>query len=384
MSFIFYSCVEIIAISFLICADNMVSERRRKFIQTDSRFFLLNRNFILYAHHLCFMLSFLVLFLVAALRDNVGIDYHSYADAYLTINFHPESVNTAWLEPSYIFICRMLGIFAPRNYYIMFAFISFLTMLFLYGSIYKISCSWAMSLYIFICFCLYYQSFNQIRQILAITVTTYACWFLIQDRVKTFFFYVFVAYLLHKSAMVMLLLGFVYKRDINIKNLCMYILICILLHFGYSVIINTLLPFTKYSGYIGSSFDMYMKLSTVINMAVRIIMLAGCLMFSKGTIKRAPYTVTFYNSVIICTILQTLTLRSAIFGRTTTYFFVVYIFLIPEVVKTIESYFTKKGAKLIRLTAILFLMIYYLIYCFAPGSVGGSGGIPEYKMLYFS
>lgn len=312
------------------------------------------------------------------MRDHVGIDYGSYANVYLRINSGEMDIFNNWISPGYWLICKFLGLLDPANYYLMFTVMAFITIYYLLKAIYSMSCNWYLSLAVFLTFCLYYQSFNQFRQLCAIAITTYSCYYLIHGRLKIFLLYVLLAMSIHKSAFIMAGLILVYKLNINWKTLLFYALSCVILNIGYDIFIVRFSALTSYGGYIGSQYDIAGRMSTYLNTAVRLTMIAGCLVFSKRTIERAPYTITFYNIALVCTVLQTLTMRTHIISRMTTYFYVPYIILVPEVLKTMESYFDKASARLIRLSVFILLFTYHYVYFFSAER------ITEYSMLFFS
>ena len=88
-----------------------------------------------------------------------------------------------------------------------------------------------------------------------------------------------------------------------------------------------------------------------------------CLFFYKVTIKRNSKLRVFYHTALICTALQVLTLKSYLFGRVTTYFFMPYIFLLPEVMETIKVNFSSKNYVLIKYIVyiVLFLLTIALL-----------------------
>ena len=361
------------AVVILLCADNMVSYDKKTRILLGR----IDTSYIM-ARHVCFFASFLVLFLISGLRDHVGSDYSLYAGVYKGIISGRIDIFSGWQSPGYVLVCRLLDMISPDNYYLMFAAMSFMTMWYLYKAIYRMSCNWAMSLYIFISFCLYYESFNQFRQSLASVITAYACYFLMQDNKKKFLLYILLAVSIHKSAFVMAGLCFVYKRKINAWNLMLYFAACIVMYAGYSVLTRNLIAMTHYGGYLDSSYVRPMYSTSIMKAATGICLLAGCLIFSKKTIERAPHTVVFYNAVIVCAIFQILTLRMYLISRIARYFYIMYIFLIPEVLKTIkDNYFDRASSRLINFALVFMLFVYHIVYYY-----GAFAEHSYYSMLF--
>ena len=334
---------------------------------------------------MCFLVSFLVLFLVIALRDHVGTDYDLYANTYLAINSGGE-VDISWVGPVYIALNRLAGIFAPRDYELFFALVGFLTMYFLYKAIYRMSCCWWLSLYIFICFCFYYQTFNQFRQALAMSVTTYACYFLFNDKTKKLFlFWVAVAVLIHRTAVVMFILYPCCKIPVNRRNLMIYAIAFAFLYLVFNVLwsmLPAILPNVNaghYGTYVRSQENI--PVLAAFNTLVRFSMLAGCLLFAGRTIKRNPNCVIYYNAAIICFMMTALTLKAHVISRATSYFYLLYIFLVPEVLKSIQSYLRRADKMIMTLLTFLLFLAYHFVYYFNPSSI--ASGYGEYKMMFF-
>lgn len=382
--FIFYLCVQFAAVLILYVADMMVSDKKRILIE-NSKTILLQGEKSIMGRHVCFLLAFLILFVISALRDHVGYDYNAYASLYLSITakanyddayWNVSSNNLGNLGWGYVLICKIIGIFAPENYYIMFAVMAFLTLWLLMKAIYRMSCSWSMSLYLFVCFCFYYQSFNGFRQMLAVTIVLYACYFLLQDKVKIYLTYVFFAWAIHPSAYIMVVLCFLYKRKINLKNLLSYLIVCILFHILYSTLVVRLMSISSYGGYLASNYNESNTFSSILKAVSGIAIIFGCLLFYRKTIKRAPYTVLFYNVAIISTIISTLAIRAYIINRVIWYFHMMYIILIPEVLKTIDECFNKVSARLIRIFVIIMFFVYHSYYYYSAWTKAG------YRMLF--
>ena len=98
----------------------------------------------------------------------------------------------------------------------------------------------------------------------------------------------------------------------------------------------------------------------------------------KETVTRANYTKYLYNAAWICTITQIFTLQSYVFGRVTTYFFVPYIILLPEVLKTYEKIFGKYGL-FAKILFFISFAIYHYVYYMLGGATGS--GYDEYNFI---
>lgn len=383
MTLIFYLIIDALAIFFMAMAENRLDRRQFYPEQLESSYASHNR-LTLSRRKFYLGLSFTMLFLVVALRDGVGKDYAAYEAAYDHIARGVlTSTEKDWLSVGYRVLCKAISIVASSRAEIMFAVVGFLTLFFIYKSMYRMSAMWAMSLYIYICSCLYYQCFNQSRQMLALAITTFALQYLEKNDLRRYVIWVAIAALIHTSAIVMLVMYFVKNWKMNVRNIGVYVIVCIVSYIGFDRITHVL-QYTNYGQtYLGwSRYNTSFEMSSILNLIIRLALLIACLFFSKETIKRAPYTQGLYNAAIICTILQVLTLRSYLFGRVTTYFFIGYIFLIPEVMITVKRHIAGRAKFYVEIAMILLWGAYHFVYYFSSSGAVGSG-YEIYKSLIF-
>lgn len=169
-------------------------------------------------------ISFLFLFLLSALRNYVGRDYPAYISLFRDIGLsNYTSAEWEWIiqSPLFVLICKIIS-YVTDSYLAMFAVIGFITLILFYRSIKIISTDWTFSLYLFLCFCLYFQSFNQIRQMAAVAAIVCSYQYLIEDNLKKFLIILAVAMSFHLTAGIFAFAWIFRKRDMNIKNIYEY------------------------------------------------------------------------------------------------------------------------------------------------------------------
>lgn len=326
-------------------------------------------------------LSFLSLFIPLILRDiSVGTDYTSYRDTFISIiNSGKIDDNTImWLGWPFIYFIKTIAPLVLNNYVVFYGLISLVSLLFLYASILKSRIPW-LSLALFIGFCLYFQMFNQIRQLLAICIILYSLKHIRSRSLIKFYMTILVAGMIHTTALLFLPFYFLSRLKITKKTLTAYLIIGVLTAMSFSSILS-LVALTSYGQiYLPSGFNTSFAPSAILNFAVRVAMLVFCLALSKKVLEESNNKY-LYNLVIYCTILQAVTIFSSLFGRITTIFFVFYILLIPEV---IVANFKNKGRAFIVSLIVMVLIVYQYIYYTSPnGSV--SGGYGTYKTMDLS
>ena len=363
MTVFLYIMVEIFSVIFLIFAGKFKKNH--------------NKNIsILFG-----ILSFLVLCSLVCLRDiSVGIDTVSYANAYLRIaNGLYTDNDVRWLGYGFIFFAKFISFIFENNYQCFFALIGFLTIFLVYKRIFENSkCLW-MSIFLLISFGLYFQMFNQARQMLAIAIVFYAVKYIQERKLKKYIIFILLATCIHNSAIVMLPFYYIANFEINRKNNFVYIIIAIISFILFSIIETLLGHFYYWQAYSETNFNQENSITAILNFGVRFLMLFICMIFSKKVILENDKSKCLYNMVIWCTILQFLTLKSYLFARLTTYFFVFFLLLIPEVVNCI---FKKKDDKLlIELVIIILFSIYEIIY-FTKGTGAIGYGYNVYNFFW--
>lgn len=323
--------------------------------------------------------SFLALLIPLILRDiSVGTDYVVYRDVFETIvkNGADERV-VAWLGLPFIYLIQYVAPLISDNYVIFYSFLSFLSLMFLYASVLRSKNPW-LSLLLFICFCLYFQMFNQMRQLLAICILLYSVRYAISRELAKFLLLVGLAAVFHTTAVLFLPVYIFAKSKITRRNLLLYLFIGIALAISFTSILS-IIALTNYGAvYLNTSYDRTFLLNTIQNFVVRLILLVLCLAYAKRTIAKYPEAIYYYNIVIYCTLLQILTIYSSLFGRLTTMFFVAYIILIPLIIRA--NFYKALVYRRVLFAMIVGALIYqYVYYNSANGAIGS--GYNEYRLI---
>lgn len=329
-----------------------------------------------------FILSFLILLVLLIFRNGVGTDYPRYKMLFYQIHYNKLNASEiSWLKSSILFIilCKILSLFS-NNPFIMFAVMGFLTLLFFYLGILK-SNNRKVAFFIFFCFCMYFQSFNQMRQMLAVALVFYSYYYYKNEDLKKFVLFVLIAMGFHMSAAVTLLLIPLSKLKLNKKVLLNYLIISLAVYICFNLLVSIMgfIPYVKtYIYYLNND-----NLGTNINLIIRVLMLFICLLFRKDAINFDKGNEKLYHIVIICTMIQFFATRFAIIGRVSTYFFVAYIYLLPEILSIVKNHFVYSNQPIIQILFNIALGCYFLIYYFSTSGSGAlSGGYIHYKFLW--
>lgn len=365
MTYIFYLFIELVA----LCAFYMGINKKNKYGDVKSRILI------------CF--AFIILLSVIIFRDlSVGTDYIRYYNAINRVQYNRMySYDESWLSVGLIGMVRLaviIGIPSKILPFVIIGIMAFITLYFFFKAFIEISSRPTLSLYIFLCFCLYFQIMNQFKQMLAISIVLLAYKYIDKSFLKYMVMILF-ACMFHPSAAIMLPMYFVVKIKISKKILVLYLAIGLLGVFSYSRIIS-LFQFTKYYNYFGrEGLDVAFKASVLLNLAVRVALLFCCLLVRKRLIAKKPKSEILYHMIIVCTILQLFTVLSYLFGRITTYFYVYYILLLPDVFTELRFYISKESRHIFDKLIYLALFLYQCIYYFGQ-SVGS--GYDSYSFIF--
>ncbi len=148
---------------------------------------------------------FTLLFLVSALRLNVGNDYLKYVEfMHLVYSkaYVPTEVGFNALTYVIYYLCGF------ENYLLVFALFSFGTIAFFMKGIYDQSKWFSMSFILFMLLGLYFQSLSTVRYYLALGMALYSIKYVIKKDWPRFLLLVLLGSLFHKSMLVVLVLYF--------------------------------------------------------------------------------------------------------------------------------------------------------------------------------
>lgn len=332
---------------------------------------------------LCFTFSFLIPCSVVVFRDlTVGTDYITYYNAIFRISSNnPNPYDEDWLGFGFKLLIYFFSLWGIPNNVIPFfvvGFINILTLGIIFFVIWKYSSSATWGLFLFYCSCLYFQTMNQFRQMFAISLVFLAFTYGLNSYYKSIPLIILAA-LFHSSAWIMLPCIFICKIKFTkyiISAYCFISFISILLF----PIIESILSNTIYGErYFGrENLDVSFSMSSVLNLAVRIILLIFCLSQSKRLVPDddSHSTSVFYNMLyhmaFLCLLTQVLTVfGSYLFGRVTTYFFVFYTLLLPSAFSTYRKKFQFSEKLFLQYCMIILCLSYQLIYYLTNGEPSG-------------
>lgn len=182
-----------------------------------------------------FIISFLLLFLIGALRENVGTDYAIYRD------YHIPKVlegNLSHIEPLSTLLFIIGG--AIGGHQMIFILMHILIIVFVVKAIYDQSNDYALSFYLFFSVGFFNMSLNLMRQSIAIAIFLYAIKYIGQKKWINYFSLILVAILFHKTALIYIPIYFFNRLTFSLKKLFIIVTSFVLVSSFFDNILNFL------------------------------------------------------------------------------------------------------------------------------------------------
>lgn len=144
---------------------------------------------------------FVVLFVIMALRFDIGNDYEQY-----TQTAHEAFVGGYVVtEIGFNMLVKILYSLTGGEYYeIVFAVFAFFTLLFFFKAFKRQSVNFAQTFFLFMTLGLYFQTFNTMRYYLALAVALFSMKYVLEKDYIKFVFWILVAALFHKSVLLVI------------------------------------------------------------------------------------------------------------------------------------------------------------------------------------
>lgn len=300
---------------------------------------------------------------ISGFQYGVGTDYESYLRIYETVqglDWEDLIHYYYWNEPIFLFYTKIIAVLFKENFIPYFFGMALVTVLFLMKAIYERRENTVWTVYIYLSLGLFYVSMNQIRQMAAISIVLYSIRFIEERNWKKYVIWILIAAGIHNSALIMLPCYFItmFKLQSRKKTMGILIVLSICVYFLSPFIVDKVLVNTQYghllSRHLGETDNM------VINLLFRSALLVGCILYIKPVLEKNKKYVTIYGISIIAIIFQILSVYAASAARITTYFYAVFIFLIPVAINAIPRWKMRILAKTVIVVGMLAYHIFYL------------------------
>lgn len=319
------------------------------------------------------------LMLIAGLRYNYKLDYNNYRTIFNEITVFSDVVHSIF-EKGFVFLILLFKKLGLGFYTFMLA-VAVVSVLLKYKFFNKFSAIPLVSLLIYFLIFFIFNDMEQIRHGLAIGIALSSVTFVMQDKFWKFLGIVFIASLIHYSAIVFLLLYFV--RDIKFSKKSL--LVC-----GLSVAIFSFIDIMNIAKYINNNFinNSYLdrKLALYSNqfiglisvtLLIRLFVIAMCFIYlynPENKQSRVMFNAYFIGVCIFCLFrsIPILGVRGSVYFR---YFELLlipeYIVYIRNMLPTKTKYLKGISQKTVHCVCVSLLFGYYIIKFVQTLSVSG-------------
>lgn len=307
-----------------------------------------------------YWISALILILLAGLRDiSVGIDTSNYALIFRVISHDGSS----WVEPGWIFLNSMVSKFGGdfNALLILVHALMIVPICLIYK---KVSPNPMFSLFVYYALYIYLNSFNIMRQTLAVSIVFIALFCIQNKQILLSILIIFIASSIHISALIVLPMVFFDKFSIN-NHYIVYTLLLISIFVGFILNENAFrIIALQYSGHLDTVHGFRNNYISAFLLSVVITILF--VYFYNKTDDNLKNNI-FFKAFFISVVLNNVIFKLALGTRLTMYFTIAQTIVYP-------FFFDKKYMQ------SKWLIILYLCAIFLKIAImGGDLVCPEYK-----
>lgn len=327
----------------IIYFSNLVSILLSSFLNKTKKFPIKKLLFVLTITQMIFILG---------LRSPyVGADTLSYVSHFERgLNFSFFDFSYSRFEPGFLLLNKVIGLFASTQTYL---FIVGMISISLIGwVIYTESEMPFFSLFLFISLGFYTNTFNLVRQMIAVALIFCSYKFLKQDKFISFTLLIFLAATFHITALLFFPIYLVRYRKIS----SIYLLISGLLSIIVAILAENLLLFMVV--YFGSFDYELIAGGGWRRLVLLIFILATSILYRKKIIQNDEKKAIYFNITVFAIFIQILALNFSLFTRVTAYFRIYLLLFIPEIISNIDDKFVRV---LVIIAVVVFLLVQYSV-----------------------
>lgn len=284
-----------------------------------------------YSTLIIFFLFCGALFLFSGFRVGSGQDYPAYLNIFDLIN----SPGGYWkeLEPGFIILNKLSGLLT-KDSQIIIVVSSFFTISIVGYKILKSASYPVLALFVFLLSYQYFQSFNLVRQYLAIVIFfCFAIPFIRSGNLLKYVMLVFLASSFHASAIVLLPLYFIRVSRLSFIFYISLFVLCILFYVLFPYI--NLFVFSLIGGY--QEYSDYKEGSANYSVALTLLLIVPVFFNLKAFLRNDFDNRYLLAMVAISAVLMLLSHHNAIVHRISLYFNIFLVLLVPKILKALRG-----------------------------------------------
>lgn len=297
---------------------------------------------------------FILLTFFVGFRWDVGLDWPAYMSLYTNYGYvlFQDTIEIGNLGISSWLYCNG---YMDGGYFLWVS--GFITMFFLFYSMWKYSVFPVLSVILFCSFGMYFELMNGVSQYMAVSLTVYSWRFLFKRNIVRFFAVVICASLFHTSALLMLPMYFICCMKFNKKLLIYFALMAPLLSILTIPLVGTIMAwFPKYEVYQDSAFSELSGALSLLRLIYPLTLFIAIMMiYNKLMADVMSRVIT--NLTLISIFITLLFSGVSMMIRIGQYLTISFIFMIPLLYKKM-SY---TNGKIFMIYSIVYSLIYVYI-----------------------
>lgn len=325
---------------------------------------------------LCLLAIFCVLFLLSALRLEVGNDYGTYVDTIHEIYVGGYVVT----EPLFNAIVKLLCLLSGgENYLLVFAVFGALTIALYLKVLYEQSENFPLAFFLFMTLGIYFRTFNTVRFYLALAITMYAYRFVLKKQYVKFVLLIGLTAFLHKSVLVVIPLYWIARQKWEKWQMACLGVLAIAVAFGRGLVMEVALRL--YPSYVDT---IYLEqgtgfLANAMSLGRCIVVLLAALLCYKNYIAGDEELEFYFRLNILAILLYTCASYLPLVGRIGYYLTTSHILLLPALVNRITE---EKKRKWAMIVLIVLALLYFALFL-KTGNQEGVRILPYKSWLFY-
>lgn len=307
---------------------------------------------------------FTILFLLSALRMEVGNDYKNYAITCHEIWVNGHVVTEAGFN---LLVKGIYRLFGGENYIAVFAFFAFSTLYIFLKVFRQYSASFFLSFFMFMTLGIYFRTFNTVRYYFVLGIALYALMFLIKGQHVLFISLILAAAFFHKSVLFVIpayYMAFFIKRKYQyvILGVCsLLLLVCKELVMWLAL---KLYPSYQNTEYIENTGNMIQQLPGIAQCLV--VAILAIFMYKKLIQERKEYRI-YFNLNLMALLLLICGYYIPLLSRFSYYLIITHLLFVPGIIMAVKD---RKMKYSLMLILVFICMIYFALFLRGAESPG--------------
>jgi len=306
-------------------------------------------------NYLFILPSFTLLFFFSAFRGDFNPDYTNYTTIFQLINSY--SFIDAFkvgidIEFGFLLLNRLIGVFSSNVIYL-FIITSFVILIGFYHQFNRYSASIWLSVLLFVTAGSFYASFNITRQILAAAIIFAGSKYLYERKFFKYLLVVSLAFLFHKSSLIMVPFYFILNFKVNLRNYSILTIGTIVILYLFKDILVFLQSIGVYDNYTVYAYGMWGQ--PITKSVLPIAFFIFCLFHVKKLNRESSIHRIWFNAVVFYAFFNILALQIEMVERLGRFFASYALLLIPFIFLKMRN----KYLRVAYMTILIFLVISY-------------------------